>query len=195
MLQNTTIDSQKLKQKAKNIAYKYLAKYSTSKNNLAKHLLKKMHQYYKAELIENEPLNTELQKITTEVINYLVDLGYLNDATYTKQQSIKFIKSGKSYLHISYKLKEKGVSEEQIKTILNYYNKEDVELLAALKYLKKKSFGAYRKKNFDDKQKNKEINALGRNGFNFETINKVLKYSNAQEIDEIINKLQKQIDD
>lgn len=195
MLQNTTIDSQKLKQKVKNIAYKYLAKYSTSTKNLEKHLLKKMQQYYKAELVENELLNIEFKRVTTEVINYLVGLGYLNDANYTKQQSLKLIKSGKSYLHISYKLKEKGLTTEQIQTTLSHYNQEDMELLAALKYLKKKSFGAYNKKAFDEKQRTKTINTLGRNGFNFEIINKVLKYQQAEEIDEIINNLQKQLDD
>lgn len=195
MLQNTTIDSRKLRQKVKNIAYNYLAKYSTSTKNLEKHLLKKMQQFYKIELAEDKLLNLEFKEIATEVTNYLTNLGYLNDANYTRQQSIKYIKSGKSYLHTCYKLKEKGIEPKEISAVLSKYNKEDIELLAALKYLKKKSFGAYRKKAFDEKQKNKEINTLGRNGFKFETINKVLQYQSIQEIDSLIQQLQKQLED
>ena len=63
----------------------------------------------------------------------------------------------------------------------------ELDLYAAARLVKKRSLGAFRRVEFNDKVKNKEFGILARAGFNYALSKKLLYELSMEEIDKIIN--------
>ena len=97
-------------------------------------------------------------------------LGYLDDARYAASQTRALRTRGASRRGIEAKLREKGVDAEVVRSQLADSNVDD-ELRAALRHLRKRRHGPFRR---DDREvdaataKKKELAGLGRAGFSYE---------------------------
>ena len=163
-------------QMLKKLAFSYLSRYSCSSEKLKSHLIKKLKKIFYNDLLEDKSFIDSYINQIDDVIIYLENLGYLNDEIYAKSQFNSLLHKGKSLVQISYKFQEKGLNPKNIKNIIETTHQNiDVELFSACKFIKKKSLGAYRKK--DEFDTNKEIASMYRNGFNYDIIKKVLTMS------------------
>lgn len=169
----------------KRLALNYLARYSCSKLKLRNFLIKKLN--LKAMVVDNQEKSIILDKIDS-VVEYMVSLGYINDDSYAKLQFNSLLNKGKSVIQMNYKFMEKGLDKSYLDQNINQYHKDDLEILLATKFIKKKSLGCYYKK-LNEQDMEKSMAIMYRNGFNYDTIKKVLHFD-IQEADEILfNKL------
>ncbi|MDR0484191.1 MAG: recombination regulator RecX [Alphaproteobacteria bacterium] len=197
-MKNTrTISKDTLVSRLKNMSIHYLQRYPSTSNNLDKYLRKKVKEYNKEALQENPEIMNMFNQAIAEVIEFLEKLGYLNDKIYSKNQLRNLLNKGKSTIAINYKLQEKGVSKEDIRETLISKDKTGMELYAALKFLRRKSFGAYRKPLDDEellqKKIEKEYASIARQGFNYDTIKKVLNMEKT-EVEDLIFNLERELD-
>jgi SOS response regulatory protein OraA/RecX len=164
------------------MAFRYLARYSTSSVNLHKFLLKKLKDYHRKQNI-NEPLPPESliqqwEENIAKAINHLENLGYLNDLSYAQYTAKKLVKQGKSKVIINLKLKEKGLEDNkyQLNNIIQE-EPDSVEIYSIIKFIKKKRFAVFSIKELDEQAQQKQMASLYRQGFDYNLIKKVLKWS------------------
>ncbi len=201
MKKTSNITKEKLIPRLKNMSINYLGRYSSSSNNLKKYLTRKIKEYNKDELSENPDKIIIFTECIDETIDFLEKLGYLNDQLYAKTQLRSLLNKGKSTRLINLKLQEKGLEKEDISTLMSNNDKYQIELYSALKFIRKKSFGAYRKiklnefneEVIDDKKKEKEYASIFRNGFSYDIINKVMNIDK-EEAEDLLYQLEKEID-
>lgn len=201
MKKTSNISKEKLVSRLKNMSINYLGRYSSSSKNLKKYLTRKVKEYNKEELLENPERMEMFLEAIEEAIAFLEKLGYLNDPLYAKTQLRSLVNKGKSTKLIKLKLQEKGLEKEDISEVISNHDKSQIELYGALKLLKKKSFGAYRRIKYDednqeiidDKKKEKEYASMFRNGFSYDTINEVMKMDK-EEVEDLLYTLEKEID-
>jgi regulatory protein len=204
MKKTRTISKETLLSRLKGTSIKYLGRYNSSAKNLQKYLTRKVKEYNKEELQENPESMIMFNEAITETIELLKKLGYLNDSLYGKTQLRSQLNKGKSTRVINLKLYEKGLEKQDIIDVLSVNEKEDMELYGALKFIKKKSFGAYRKIKFDangddigeefiEKKIEKEYASMFRNGFSYDIIDRVIKMD-LEETDNFLYDLEKELD-
>ncbi len=184
-MENTSVISkEKLNAKLKTLALNYLSKYSSSSNNLRSYLIRKIKRNEKYIFSEDNTKPEDILLFIDETILYLQNIGYLDDDTYAKNQYKKLVTLGKSGFHINLKMQEKGLSKEIIKKTFLSNEKTDIELFAALNFIKRKSLCAYKTnkqgKDMDNTSRLKDYAKLQRNGFSYDTIDKVIKMSLAE---------------
>lgn len=201
MKKTRTISKETLLSRLKNMSINYLGRYSSSSKNLQKYLTRKVKEYNKEELAENPNAMIMFNEAISETITFLEKLGYLNDKIYGKTQLRSQLNKGKSTRLINMKLAEKGLEKQDITEIMSVNEKSDMELYGALKFIRKKSFGAYRKIKFDefgeefvdDNKKEKECASMFRNGFSYDIINKVMSMEK-DETEDLLYELEKELD-
>ncbi|MCL2567171.1 MAG: RecX family transcriptional regulator [Alphaproteobacteria bacterium] len=196
-MKNTrTISKETLTSRLKNMAVHYLQRYSSSSANLEKYLRKKVLQYNKEALSENPDLMLMFNEAIAETISFLEKLGYLNDKLYSKTQLRSLLNKGKSPIAINYKLMEKGLSKEDIAEAVKAKDSHRLELYALAKFIKRKSFGMYRKPIDSDmlsKKIEKETASLMRGGFSYEKIKSVINMEK-EAIEDLLFSLERELD-
>jgi regulatory protein len=118
-----------------------------------------------------------------EMINELVDkfaqTGLLDDDSYTRAVVSSMRRAGKSRKAIMAKLRTKGLDQalvvEKLEQHAQDYDLEEPELQAALIFARKKRLGPY--KTDDKKTEEQAMGALARNGFSYDTVQRVLNMS------------------
>ncbi len=169
-------------QAIKSMAFRYLARYSTSSANLHKFLLKKLKDYHRKQNIDAplppESLIQQWEENIAKAINHLENLGYLNDLSYAQYTAKKLVKQGKSKVIINLKLKEKGLENNkyQLNNII-HEEPDNIEIYSIIKFIKKKKFAVFSIKEIDEKAQQKQLASLYRQGFDSNIIKTVLKWS------------------
>ena len=169
----------------RNFSFSYLEKYAPSKQQLKTYLLKKY-------------LKTSLKNIKKAEINDLIDVvlsdleksKFISDKFYSENKAKSLIQRGSSINKIRNYLISKGIKDKYIKETIEKINQNnsDQDFFSAIKICKKKRIGPSR--NEDNRQLfyKKDISILARNGFDFETSNKVMNLSK-DDYQKIINLL------
>ena len=85
------------------------------------------------------------------------------------------------------KLKELGISQTIIKDCIDELgsDKQELDLIAAVKLTKKRSVGVFRRSELDDKIKNREYGIMARAGFSYDICKKLLTEMTKEEVEEI----------
>ena len=109
------------------------------------------------------------QSVTERVLSFLQEYHFINDNAYTETY-IHVNKGRKSKRQITYELQQKGVDRDQIRQMLEENPVDEEETVRAL--LKKKTGGRIPE---DKKEIQKLAAFLGRKGFSFEVISRVLR--------------------
>ena len=124
------------------------------------------------EMIEEEILLKDdgySQSVTERVLSFLQEYHFIDDNAYTENY-IHVNKGRKSKRQITYELQQKGVDRDQIRQMLEENPVDEEETVRAL--LKKKTGGRIPE---DKKEIQKLAAFLGRKGFSFEVISRVLR--------------------
>ncbi len=151
-----------------NITLFYLTKFDASSEKVRQMLRRRL---YKASLAE-EPVPTQANEWIEEIIQKMTDLGYINDNRYAENQTRQLSLQGKSESFIINKLRQDGISPEQTRHLLE--NREEDDFTRAVIWLKRHKKGPFRSKD-NDSFYTKDLAALGRAGFSYETACAALK--------------------
>ena len=122
-----------------------------------------------AEMIKKLKDDGYSQSVTERVLSFLQEYHFIDDNAYTENY-IHVNKGRKSKRQITYELQQKGVDRNQIRQMLEENPVDEEETVRAL--LKKKTGGRIPE---DKKEIQKLAAFLGRKGFSFEVISRVLR--------------------
>lgn len=163
------------KQRLKNIALYYLKRYETSVDNLRKVLQRRVNDYvYQNKEFDKYEAFAWIEEIITDFQNY----GYVNDERFTEIRIRDYISAGKSVRYIRGKLREKGIDEELVGSVLD--NQEYDEQEAALKFARKKRIGPYRTEEARAEYRQKDMGTLIRAGFNYDIVIQVMEFDGVE---------------
>ena len=122
-----------------------------------------------AEMIKKLKDDGYSQSVTERVLSFLQEYHFIDDNAYTENY-IHVNKGRKSKRQITYELQQKGVDRDQIRQMLEENPVDEEETVRSL--LKKKTGGRIPE---DKKEIQKLAAFLGRKGFSFEVISRVLR--------------------
>jgi len=174
-------------------AYRYLERYATSEQNL-KHVLRRKIDRL-CQKYDLEPI-AETSEWIDQTVAKMVDLELLNDQAYALSKAKSYINRGNSRRMTEKKLQAKGLNTADIQYALAEIDKsfaqsdadeEKIELYAAVKYARRRRFGAFAKKVSDNEQHQKHINSMCRAGFAYDFAKQVLGMT-AEELEDILYK-------
>jgi len=158
-------------QRLKNIGLYYLQRYESSVANLRSVLKRRIDAYAR----ENPQWNkTEAYQWVEDILAEFEKLHYLDDARFAEIKVRGYLQAGKPARYIQNKLREKGISEQQIATVLA--DQEYDALAMALKLAKRKKIGPYRPAENRHEYRQKDMGTLIRAGFDYDIVCQVLEY-------------------
>ena len=158
-------------QRLKNIALYYLKRFESSTQNLRQVLRRRVNDYA---YHNPEWHKQEAYEWIEELLADFERLGYLDDARYAEMKVKDYAASGKSARYIVGKLKLKGIGESEVIALLE--NQEYDPFAAALHFAKKKKIGPFRDESVREENRQKDLGALVRAGFDYDTASQVLSY-------------------
>ena len=156
----------------RNLAYLYLEKYNSSKQQLRTYLFKKLIN--KRQKISSKK---EIFNLIDSVISSLVDQKLLSDEYYSDAKSKAFLRRGYSLNKIRYNLIKRGIDEKYIKASISKIkeNESDPDFFSAIKICKRWRIGPCREESNRPLFYKKDISILARSGFSYEISKKVLE--------------------
>ncbi len=122
-----------------------------------------------AEMIQKLQNDDYPDDVTREVMSFLLEYHFVDDDAYTENY-IHVNKSRKSPRQIAYELQQKGVDKSKISQMMEEDPIDEAETVRTL--LKKKTGGQIPE---DWKERQKLAAFLGRKGFSFEVIQRILR--------------------
>tara|TARA_B100001123_G_C15121429_1_gene951510 strand:- start:452 stop:1012 length:561 start_codon:yes stop_codon:yes gene_type:complete len=155
----------------RNFAYKYLEKYSPSRQQLKIYLFKKL-----VKSSQNSFNKKEILDLIDTVILSLMEQNFINDKHYSDAKSKVFLRRGYSLNKIRYSLIKKGISEKYIKNSISNIkkNETDPDFFSAIKICKKRRLGPCRPDGNRPLYYKKDISVLARLGFSYDISKKIL---------------------
>lgn len=156
------------RQYLENAGLYYLQHYATSAENFRRVMRRKIKRscdFHKSPAEEFWPVIEEL------VARY-VAAGLLNDASFAEARVATLRRQGRSKGAILAMLQAKGLPRNEIEAALDAHDGEGAELEAARRLVKRKKLG----RAADPHVRRKELAALARAGFSYETAKAALDY-------------------
>tara|TARA_Y100000590_G_scaffold380152_1_gene448266 strand:- start:1714 stop:2274 length:561 start_codon:yes stop_codon:yes gene_type:complete len=156
----------------RNFAYSYLAKYSSSKQQLKIYLYKKLIKNR-----QNKFNKKEISDLIDSIISNLVDQKLLSDKYYSDSKSKVYLRRGYSLNKIRYNLIKKGIDAKYIKASISKIkaNEANPDFFSAIKVCKKRRIGPSREESNRSLFYKKDISILARAGFSYELSKKVME--------------------
>ena len=155
----------------RDLAYSYLEKYSSSKQQLKVFLLKKY-----LTKIKGTKSKKEVSSIIDEIVVNLEKNKILNDEMYSDSKARMFLRRGYSLNKINQSLRNKGVENRFIKKSIEKIKDENIEpdFVSALKLCKRRRIGPLRPDENRGLFYKKDMGILARGGFSFDLSKRVL---------------------
>ena len=155
----------------RDLAYSYLEKYSSSKQQLKVFLLKKY-----LTKIKGTKSKKEVSSIIDEIVVNLEKNKILNDEMYSDSKARMFLRRGYSLNKINQSLRNKGVENKFIKKSIEKIKDENIEpdFVSALKLCKRRRIGPLRPDENRELFYKKDMGILARGGFSFDLSKRVL---------------------
>lgn len=159
-------------QRLKNIGLYYLKRFESSVENLRSVLHRRINKY----AYENPEFNKQqAYQWVEDVLAEFERLHYLDDNRFTELKIHSYLNAGKPARYIQQKLREKGIDEQKINTILSEQEYDPLQM--ALNFAKRKKIGPFRPEEQRKEFKQKDMGTLVRAGFDYDTVCEVLDYS------------------
>ena len=164
-------DFDELTTNLRDLAYAYLEKYSTSKQQLKIYLLKKYLTKF-----NNSRSKKDLSNIIDKVLESLEKNRLINDEVYSDSKARILLRRGYSINKINQSLRQKGIKNEFIKKSIDKIKEDKIEpdFVSALKLCKRRRIGAIRPSSNRELFYKKDMGILARAGFSFEMSKRVL---------------------
>jgi regulatory protein len=153
--------------KVEQMALAYVNRFDCTATKLKRHL---------AERIKKQGGDENAEAWITELVERYVGSGVLNDARFAKNLASQLTTRGKSSRMISQKLAMRGVPSEVAQELMTTRRQDEpnAELDAARAFAKKRRLGPYRDPEKRAEFRQKDLAALARQGFSFDTAKKAL---------------------
>ena len=169
----------------RNIALHYLQRYASSEENLKRVLKRRVMRSAQFHEIDSE----EAARWIETLVENLAKSGMVDDRTYAEGRMRALFRRGVSPKGISQRLNQKGVDAALIQEVIAelYTETSDPNLLAAIKLVKRRRLGPYRLPEKREERRDKDLAAVARAGFDFQTARKVIYAQSTEELEEMIN--------
>ena len=154
----------------------YLARFPSTKVKLRKVLLR---------WAQRRGLKTDAKQLE-ELMGELQTSGYLDDEKFALARARSLLQRGASLWDIRARLAKDGIEREQIRETLDALteneDREEMEILSALRVARKKRLGPFRSplpagREEREKNRKKDIASLARKGFGWGVVQKIMKAS------------------
>ena len=166
----------------RNSALHYLERYPSSSAHLRRLLLAKVVRSARAHGTEAEAGAAAVEGLIAE----LLDAGLLDDARYAGERARALHRRGASARAIRAGLHAKGIEAELIDGALAGLREEaaEPELAAALAYARRRRLGPYRSPSARAGLREKDLAALGRQGFGYGLARRVIETDDLAELED-----------
>ena len=160
-------------------ALHYLQRYASSSENLRRVLMRRVLRSADAHGTDPE----DGAAVIDGLINRYQSSGLLDDANYARLRAESLHRRGASTRLIRTRLMAKGVDAEDIDAALTALDglTMDTELAAACNYARRRRIGPWRRAD-RDAYRERDLAALGRQGFGYDTARKVIEAEDPDEL-------------
>lgn len=168
-----------------NSAAHYLGRFASSKGNLRRIMMGKIHRsasHHGTDIAEAE-------KWLDAVIAKFERLGYLNDAEFAEMRARGLHARGTPLAGIRFKLRQQGVTDPDIDAALEALRNENesrnLDLDAAIKLARRRRLGPYRSEDADVRKdrREKDLSALARAGFSYDIAQRIIDSDTVEELE------------
>ena len=162
-------------------ALAHIDRYATSAANLRQVLLRRVQR--SARLHDTD--RAEANAWVDAIIAKLLERQLLDDAAYARARANSLHRSGASRRKIAGMLQQKGVGRSDIAAALAALEVEygDSELVAAYNYARRRRLGPYRAQEARDERRERDLAALARAGFGFDTARRVVDATSVEDLE------------
>lgn len=165
--------------------YNYLERYATTEKNLRQVLDRKVKRRLPEQAMPE--LYEEAQGWITEIVHKAVAQNLVNDHSYAQARAASLSRSGNSTRTIMQKLQARGIAPSLASEVIEKLKSEgnDPDLLAAVKYIRRRRFGKFSLRHDGNEIMEKELASLCRAGFSYTLAREILRLSR-EELDDIL---------
>ncbi|MEM6927124.1 MAG: regulatory protein RecX [Myxococcota bacterium] len=149
----------------------YLERYATSRANLRRLLMRRVHRSATFHEVEAEPWAA----LVDQELDRLERLGFLDDLAYARDKARALHRRGSGTRKIRLALHQKGLASDVVDDALAALGGAgDPDWAAACTYARKRSLGPWRRSTLDDDRRRKELGRLARAGFGFDLARRIV---------------------
>ena len=161
-----------------NAALAYLGRFATSGENLRRVLMRKVERSARAHGSDR----AERAAIVDALIGRFTRSGLLDDLTYAEGRVLSMHRRGASARAIRLKLRQKGVADELVEEAVAGLSRvtPEPELAAALRLAERRRLGPYRAAAARPEAREKDLAALARAGFSYDTARRIIEAESAE---------------
>ena len=180
----TRIPTRITPQYLENAALHYLERFAASSAGLRRVLLRKVDRsvaHWGGERADH------LAAVDAVIVK-LTGLGYLNDQAFAEMKTRSLHRQGKGSRAIRATLAAKGVDSELAEQAMETLTEEHAQpdLAAAVKLARKRRLGPFRLPEKRAEMRAKDMAALARSGFDFDTARRVIDADSVDELEELL---------
>lgn len=167
-----------------NAALYYLQRYSSSAENLRRVLLRRVERSAQA----HDTDRAEGAEFVADIVSRYVASGLVDDRLYAEGKARSFHRRGLAPRAISQRLREKGVSAEDIEQAIGSLaaDGENVELRAAVNLARRRRLGPYSLRGRTEERNSKDLAALARAGFSYSTAKTIIDAENPEDLEDLV---------
>ncbi len=160
--------------------YSYLQKFATTEKNLRDVLIRKARRRLPVD--DDGLLYAEAAVWIDDIVQKAVDRKLVDDHQFALSRAASLARSGNSRQKIIQKLLARGVRADMVEEVMETLAEQhpDMDFIAAVRYARKRRFGAFRADHAGPEFKEKHRAGMCRAGFSFTTADRVLKMSYAE---------------
>jgi regulatory protein len=161
-------------------ALRYLERFDCSVVRLRKVLIERISKAARAGVAEAE----DAPAIVEQILTRYQESGLLNDQRFAKNFAERQRDRGGSRRVIEQKLRARGISAETVHELLPRGDSAQSELEAAQAFARRRRLGPHRKAGTRDEYQRKDLMAMARAGFNYDTASRVIGVGNSSHSDD-----------
>ncbi|MBP5858195.1 RecX family transcriptional regulator [Marivibrio halodurans] len=178
-------------------AYHYLERFATSAENLRRVLMRRVDR----SALLHDTDRAEGARAVDRIIARFQEVGLLDDTAYAQARAASLHRQGKGVRAIRRTLMQKGVETAEIDTALSTLA-EDIaletgadpgageradhrttDMAAAIRYARRRRIGPYRAAEMREASRARDLAALGRQGFDYETARRVVEATDPETLE------------
>ncbi|HEY4105406.1 MAG TPA: RecX family transcriptional regulator [Polyangiaceae bacterium] len=157
-------------------ALRYLERFDCSSTKLARVLAERLAKAARAGVDV-----AEAKVFVAELLERYQASGLIDDRRFAQNFAARQRDRGASRRMIEQKLRQRGISSELSRQILAVPDSRESELEAARAYARKRRLGPHRKPELRETNRRKDLMALARAGFDFDTAARAIGHSSLDE--------------
>ncbi len=172
----------------RNAALHYLQRFSSSQENLKRVLMRRV---LRAAQVHETDMDQASQWVDT-LVDSLAQSGLVDDRLYAEGRTRALFRRGVPPNAIAQRLRQKGIEQDLIDSVLSglYAETANPTLLAAIKLAKRRRLGPFRSPDKRAERQDKDLAAIARAGFDYETARKVVFADSIRALDDLASEFE-----